>query len=179
MASSIGRFEDDLHIKSTVFINGELSNTKLRGRASCGKPRKSALNHYMCDLELINEYEKNMVALSIDEASVQDTAQALIPEYSIEVRVGYKIGSADLMSEFAIVEIKKFLEWKHALGQILAYAHEHPNKKKYLLLFKDKINPKQLDEAVSVCKSYGVNIETIEGAECANKWLQRTKLRCA
>ena len=178
-ASGIGEFESDLHIKNTVLINGELSNAGFFDKPAKGRKRENSLNYYLCNVELIHEYEKEMNELSVDEASIQDTVQAFLPEFSAEVRMGYKIGKADLVSEHSIVEIKRFLEWKHALGQILSYSYLHPKKKKILLLFEEKIDQDQLSEARSVCITCNVQVETIEGQECFNKWLQRTKLRYA
>jgi len=176
-SSFLGRVEDELHIKNSVLIDGFLSGEALLRGASWGKARRNISGHYICDAELMAEYCKNMQALSIDEAAIQDTVEALLPEYTIEVRAGDKIGKIDLISSSAIVEIKKFLDWKQGLGQILAYAYAHPEKQKILLLYKKKINAKQLSEAHSICAYYGVHLETIEDGTCANQWLQRTKLR--
>jgi len=177
--SGIGKFTDELLIKNTVLIDGKLSNNKIFNKSSAGKSRENKNGYYMCDSAVLSKYQSQINKFVIDEGAIQDTAEALFPEYKAEIHVGYKLGRIDLISKSTIVEIKKFLEWKHGLGQLLAYAHKHSDKRKILILYKAKINKKQLKEACTVCNSYNVHVETIEGEISANKWLQQTKLRYA
>lgn len=51
------------------------------------------------------------------------------------------VGRIDLLTEYEIIEIKEIDNWKHALGQIIAYSMFYPLKQKRIHLFgKSTIN---------------------------------------
>lgn len=52
-----------------------------------------------------------------------------------DVEVATKVGFIDLLTNNEIIEIKEGRCWKHAVGQVLMYAVEYPDKKKRIHLF--------------------------------------------
>lgn len=46
-------------------------------------------------------------------------------------------GSIDVLSEDALIEVKHHDKWKSAIGQVLAYSLDYPNKRKRIHLFGD------------------------------------------
>lgn len=46
-------------------------------------------------------------------------------------------GRIDLLTDQDIIEIKEISKWKHALGQVLAYSIDYPEKRKRIHLFGD------------------------------------------
>ena len=75
----------------------------------------------------------------------------------VQTEVRLQSGIVDVVTRDEIIEIKKASLWKHALGQILAYAFEPEcqNKSKRIHLFgsiKDKT------KIVACCTHYGVSV---------------------
>lgn len=66
-------------------------------------------------------------------------------------------GYIDILTKTAIIEVKDYINWKYALGQILAYSIYYPKKNKIIYLFNV---PKQnkLIKIKKTCKKYGVKI---------------------
>lgn len=48
-----------------------------------------------------------------------------------DIEIESKVGLIDLLTEEEIIEIKEGKNWKHAVGQLLMYAIEYPQHKKY------------------------------------------------
>ena len=72
-----------------------------------------------------------------------------------EIEVKTKTGFIDLLTETEIIEIKSGKNWKHALGQILAYSIYYPKHKKIIYLFDIKN-----DEIINkVCEKYDINVK--------------------
>ncbi len=51
------------------------------------------------------------------------------------MEVATKVGFIDLLTNNEIIEIKEGRCWKHAVGQVLMYAVEYPDRKKRIHLF--------------------------------------------
>jgi hypothetical protein len=66
----------------------------------------------------------------------------------------------DLLIEDCIIEIKHISYWKHAIGQILCYALDFPNKQKVIYLFDyEKENEDTLRLIEQTCQSFDVRVE--------------------
>jgi len=55
--------------------------------------------------------------------------------YNGEIEVECKYGRIDIVTTDKIIELKKARNWKQALGQILIYSSEYPDKKMCIYLF--------------------------------------------
>jgi prophage antirepressor-like protein len=72
-------------------------------------------------------------------------------------------GRADVVSDDAVIEIKIWKHWKHALGQVLAYGTFMPNKSKEIRLFAAEGDTASAVEAAvamaqQVCGNFGVTV---------------------
>lgn len=54
--------------------------------------------------------------------------------------VATPVGRIDLLTDLEIVEVKEISEWKHAMGQVLAYSGFYPEHKRRIHLFASKSN---------------------------------------
>jgi hypothetical protein len=101
---------------------------------------------------------------------VRDKIARTLKGGSCEVRCACG-GFADVISTHWIVEVKHAHEWRHGIGQILAYASDprHSGKKKRLHLIGDLPE----EEAVQrVCRLYGIKV-TI-GSERTSRRTKKT-----
>lgn len=76
-----------------------------------------------------------------------------------EVEVSTAAGRIDLLTNTELIEVKKFDDWKSALGQVLAYFQFFPKHQKRLHLFYDK--PKrsqQLQQVEKICSDLDVAV---------------------
>ncbi len=74
-----------------------------------------------------------------------------------EVRCRY--GRIDILTDHSIIEIKKAIGYKHALGQILFYHKVYPNKNMIIYLFEiENLNIKEIKE---IYQEYNVKLITI------------------
>lgn len=70
-------------------------------------------------------------------------------------------GKIDILTDDYIIEIKKYNGYKHALGQLLAYAQEYPNHKKIIYLF-DKPHNKDLTAIKNLFDNFAIEVYLIE-----------------
>jgi len=67
------------------------------------------------------------------------------------------IGNIDVLCDSSLYEVKHVKQWKHALGQVLAYGYFHPSKKKKLYLFG--VSAKKLQTKIeTICNFYDVHV---------------------
>ena len=71
------------------------------------------------------------------------------------------VGYVDILTDDTIIEIKHISNWKHALGQVLAYSHELPTYKKKIYLFGEN-NKVSIDAVKNVLDEYDIELEKIE-----------------
>jgi len=69
------------------------------------------------------------------------------------------IGRADLVSDRRLVEIKDCRQWKHAMGQLLAYQEILQRPEIWLILFKAKEFPRR--EIESIVSRFGIKVKFI------------------
>lgn len=71
------------------------------------------------------------------------------------IEVVTPIGNIDVLCESSLYEVKHIKQWKHALGQVLAYGFFHPSKNKKLYLFG--VATKKLQNKIdTICNFYNV-----------------------
>ena len=73
----------------------------------------------------------------------------------IEVPMGG--GRCDILTETEIIEVKTWENWRHALGQVLAYGFHVPNCSKRIHLFGTP-SDEGLSEIVTVCRKFSVSV---------------------
>lgn len=109
------------------------------------------------ELELINikpsDTKTNL------ERLIQKKLQKLLGgEIEVETPCGY----IDLLTSDSIIEIKTFYNWKHALGQILAYGNFYTGYKKIIYFFKDDEQEKYDEKVIKIIRNiydkYDINI---------------------
>ena len=165
--------ENSNFLVNNTFLVGDMQTTEriFRGNHTRGIPRFNKFNYYRCNSELVDSYISDMDEMSINERSIQDSLEYRLKDSRREEYAGLYCGKIDLIFENKIIEIKKFSQWKHALGQILVYALNFPSMNRNLILFKGEIDFKKLDVIKSICESYDVNVLSIDRATCLNNWL--------
>jgi KilA-N domain len=68
-------------------------------------------------------------------------------------------GYIDIMTELEIIEIKHIDDYKHAVGQIIFYGDEYPDKQKRIHLFSEEdIEEEKKEHIKSVCDKYNIEV---------------------
>ena len=93
---------------------------------------------------LLEEKIKNKLALKLG-----GTAE-------VETPVGY----IDILTDELIIEVKKYDNWKFALGQILSYSQYYPDRFKMIYLF-DTPTKNNLKTIREVCHKYDVYVKSV------------------
>lgn len=52
-----------------------------------------------------------------------------------DIEVGTDYGDIDLLTDTQLIEIKKYTDWKCAIGQVIAYGADYPDREKIIYLF--------------------------------------------
>lgn len=52
-----------------------------------------------------------------------------------DIEVGTDYGDINLLTNTQLIEIKKYTDWKCAIGQVIAYGADYPNREKIIYLF--------------------------------------------
>jgi hypothetical protein len=94
---------------------------------------------------------------SISNQKEREVQLKLQSELNAEIEVETKYGYIDLITDTDIIEIKVADNWKHALGQILAYSVEYPDHQKWIYLFDGEFD----DDIVQLCSKFDVNVKYI------------------
>ena len=68
------------------------------------------------------------------------------------------MGRIDLLTETQLIEIKKFRDWRNAIGQVLIYSEFYPSHEKVIYLYDREI-PRQLELISSACLKHGIVIK--------------------
>lgn len=82
-------------------------------------------------------------------------------------------GRIDVLGDSEVVEVKRASLWKSGLGQLLAYAVDHPDKTRRLHLFQ--CDGRDLDLVRRVCAVYGVDVTTDTTIEATSRDLSITQ----
>lgn len=96
----------------------------------------------------------------LKEKDVRDNmAQDLNGVTEFETRSGF----ADVVTSEEVIEVKYVKQWKHALGQVLAYSDSLPDKQRRIHLFSEKYDDNDDDLATlviakDICSKYSVKV---------------------
>lgn len=104
------------------------------------------------------EYKQVEKSTRVKECSVRD-ALACIVGGEAEVQTPY--GRIDVLSGTEVIEVKYYKQWKHGLGQVLAYHSFYPSLLKRLHLFAhigEVGTRKYFESAKSVCDAHVVRV---------------------
>ena len=77
-----------------------------------------------------------------------------------EIEVYTTFGRIDLLTDDAIIEIKKYDDWKCAIGQIDVYSTVYPDKQKMIYLF-DVPENNILDDIKTICHNMNIKVKKI------------------
>ena len=78
--------------------------------------------------------------------------------YNGEIEVECKYGRIDIVTSDKIIEIKKSRNWKQALGQILIYSSEYPDKMMCIYLFDTEELSTELSSIKIQYKKFNVHL---------------------
>ncbi|CAN0535793.1 unnamed protein product [Ectocarpus sp. 12 AP-2014] len=104
------------------------------------------------------EYKEVERSTRVKECSVRDALASLVGG---EAEVETPAGSIDVLSGTEVIEVKYYKQWKHGLGQVLAYHSFHPRLAKRLHLFAhagEGGTRKYFELAKSVCEAHAVRV---------------------
>ncbi|WP_146125833.1 hypothetical protein [Burkholderia cenocepacia] len=90
------------------------------------------------------------------ECAVRDVLSVRNPDAQAEVHT--LVGYVDLLLPTAVIEVKSFVKWKHALGQVLAYSNYYPDRRKVIHLYIRGAQHPQLAEQLKICTELNVEI---------------------
>ena len=106
------------------------------------------------------------------ESAVRDSLVSSIPGAKKEVACS--TGVVDVVTPAEIIEVKRASQWKHALGQVIAYSHDFPNKRARVHLFGNGIEHFRV--ARLVCEKMGVRV-TVESESVSTSEPSRIETR--
>lgn len=81
----------------------------------------------------------------------------LARELNGEIEVSTPVGRIDVLSSREIIEVKVAHQWKHALGQVLAYGHYYPYHQKRIHLYGEH-SPADIAQARQQCQRHEVKV---------------------
>ena len=103
------------------------------------------------------EYKEVEESNRVKECSVRDALVSLVGgESEVETPAGF----IDVLSDAEVIEVKYYKQWKHGLGQVLAYQSFYPRLAKRLHLFYigDVDTSTYFKLAKSVCEAHAVEV---------------------
>ncbi len=103
---------------------------------------------YMKEINDLEPYRKNQI-----EKQIQ---LKLEKKLNGQIEIETPIGFIDLITSDEIIEIKDFVNWKHAVGQIQTYSFFYPNKKKIIYLFGKDFSASELIE--NICATHQIEV---------------------
>ena len=102
------------------------------------------------------------------EARVRDRIAGATPGSRVEVPCS--AGVVDIVTPREIIEVKRAPLWKAAMGQVLAYSTDFPDRKPRVHLFGPDVEHFRL--AAVTCERFGVRLTATDGnGKDINVWL--------
>lgn len=111
--------------------------------------------YYLASPLVADNYYKHVPQHAQREQAVRDMLHIRNPLGKLEVYT--PVGFIDMLLPNAVVEIKNFTRWKHALGQVLAYGLHYPDHTKIIHAYVLGERKPDLKPILSVCERYGVS----------------------
>ena len=94
---------------------------------------------------------------SYNHSNKEKTIQSKLKKHlGGKIEVPTPVGKIDLLTKDKLIEIKKYDDWKCALGQLIAYSSFQPDKKKVLYLFD--VGDKKLSVIKKICKDNDIKV---------------------
>jgi hypothetical protein len=120
--------------------------------------QKSNLNNHKC------YYQRNKI-FSKGKPLNEDHFQKLLEcKYNACSRtVG--LGIVDIVTDVEIIEIKKWCNWKMAIGQIITYSYYYPKHNKRIHFFGEPIKQDNISELLKICKQNNIDVSYSPNAE--------------
>ncbi|WP_141684887.1 hypothetical protein [Burkholderia stabilis] len=112
--------------------------------------------YYFATSEIADRYLKYVPRDRGLECAVRDVLSVRNPAGQAEVHT--RVGYVDLLLPTAVIEVKSFVKWKHALGQVLAYSSYYPDRRKIIHLYIPGAQRPELAEQLKICAEFGVDI---------------------
>ncbi|HDR9810395.1 hypothetical protein [Burkholderia cenocepacia] len=112
--------------------------------------------YYFATPEIAERYLKYVPRDRGLECAVRDVLSVRNPAGQAEVHT--LVGYVDLLLPTAVIEVKSFVKWKHALGQVLAYSNYYPDRRKVIHLYIPGAQRPQLAEQLKICTEFNVEI---------------------
>lgn len=112
--------------------------------------------YYFATSEIAERYLKYVPRNRGLECAVRDVLSVRNPAGQTEVHT--RVGYIDLLLPTAVVEVKSLANWKHALGQVLAYSSYYPNRRKVIHLYTPGVGRPELTEQLKICATFNVDI---------------------
>lgn len=147
---------DFQHKFPKIIINGIQITDKRCLIRNARKYKNKSEGVFYADIGTAKKYVKNISVYKNIERLIQ-TEMKMFDRYQTEVVTD--IGKIDCLSDTEIVEIKSIKQWKHGLGQLLAYATFYPSHSKCLYLFLDSENVEQQNIINLICTQYDVIVK--------------------
>ena len=104
------------------------------------------------------EYYDELANLEASQNSCKEfiVKKILKKKYKGETEVSTAMGDIDLLTDNLLIEIKCYDNWKCALGQLIAYSIEYPDKKKCMYLFD--VGVKKTSHIEKVCRLNNIKL---------------------
>ncbi|WP_175780004.1 hypothetical protein [Burkholderia anthina] len=113
-------------------------------------------DYYLATSAIADRYLKHVPRDRGLECAVRDVLSVRNPAGQAEVHT--RVGYVDLLLPTAVIEVKRFAKWKHALGQVLAYASYYPGRRKIIHLYIHGAQRPVLTEQLKICAEFDVDI---------------------
>jgi KilA-N domain len=112
--------------------------------------------------DIILEYHKEISKIKKDEYFLKEKEIQikLVDFYNAEKEIKTNYGYIDVLTNDKIIEIKHIDNYKNALGQILFYSFEYPDREKIIYLFsEEEILEEKKNNIKKVCDLYNIIVE--------------------
>ena len=77
-----------------------------------------------------------------------------------KIEVKTPVGRIDLLTDDKLIEIKKYKNWLHGMGQLIGYSNFYPKKEKMLYLFN--VGDGELSYVKKICKKHDVAVKVFD-----------------
>ncbi|MBR8347024.1 hypothetical protein [Burkholderia ambifaria] len=112
--------------------------------------------YYFATSEIAERYLGYVPSDRALECAVRDVLFVRNPAGQAEVHT--PVGYIDLLLPTALIEVKSFVKWKHALGQVLAYSNYYPDRRKIIHLYIPGTQRPELVEQLKICAKFNVDV---------------------
>lgn len=150
-------FKSEADLKMALFLMGTINENYVMGKTDKGKQTLCFNQQIARKLMIFSILKENGDRNSCEnkEPVEKRVVSALVEKIGGLTEVETPAGNIDILTKSEIIEVKVGFDWKHGLGQLLAYAQYYPHHIKRLHLFG--ISRLRVD-VVDICEKLGVNV---------------------